>query len=397
MFDDLDALIEESVVFGELAAGTPASWLSTQADARMVAVLSATTDFSSRKAAEWTPAEKRFLTDNVRWMTDDELARSLGRTPEAVHIQRERELKLPPRRQDPEWPTAREVARLLGIGCSKTVVRWVEAGWVVGRKLALDACMWGVSRQSLTRFVVNPENWIYFQPQRVRDPYLRRLLQLRQARWQDAWWTPGQAAAYHGVSPNAINQCIRGGRLSAKRWGNWWIKRSDAVALRISPGKGHNEQIVWTDAGDAFLLLARALGLSLATIAPLMHWPQSRVWYRLGLLEEQERIAPLLASSGMAVQYNAATGILFADWRNYRARFPRLTNAITRFVHGQAAKADLPYVAYTLTAWAQWHAQDAAQAHTAYCIRQGMLSASMLARYHAELQSWGIEPLLEAL
>lgn len=97
---------------------------------------------------------------------------------------------------------------------------------------------------ALVRFAVNPENWIYFKPEHVKDPYLKRLIQMRRARWPDEWWRIGQVAAYYGVSVVAVNKCIHDGRLPATRWGNWWIKRSDATTLKILPGAGSTQTAI---------------------------------------------------------------------------------------------------------------------------------------------------------
>lgn len=395
--DLLDSLIEEAVVYGELTAGTRAHWLSSQADARMVSVMAARHANQHERAAAWTPAEEQFVRAN-RWrMSDEELGQALGRSREAISIYWQRNLRLPMRSKDPECPTAREVGRMLGLGCSKTVVRWIEEGILPGYQLPMDRQVWGIPRQALVRFVVNPENWIYFRTERVEDPYLRRLVELRRARWHDAWWTPGQVCAYHGVTQGAINRAILEGRLPASRWGNWWIKRSDAVAFRITPRKGHTPEIAWTSTGDAFLLLARALGFSYTAIGALNGWPDSRVAFRLTALEKQQAVARVIRDHALAVQYDPQQGMLFADWRHYRGRFRRLETAILRFLHGSAKQRDLLYVAFTLQTWMQWHARDEAQRHAAYCMRFASRPAVWtLRRAYYAVQEWGIEPLAPA-
>jgi len=44
------------------------------------------------------------------------------------------------------------------------------------------------------RWALNPMNWIYFRLHHIRDKHLRRLLALKQKRWNDKWLTPGQVA-----------------------------------------------------------------------------------------------------------------------------------------------------------------------------------------------------------
>lgn len=397
--DELDGLIEEAAIYGELSSGTPAHWLQSHADKRMMAVLAAGTARPGGKAADWTPEEKQFVRDNFRHMSDKELAQALGRTTVGVRLYRKRHLSdLPPRQHDAALPTAREVARLLGMGCAKSVVRLIEEGLLPGQPLPVDRLMWGVPRSALIRFAVNPENWIYFKPERVRDPYIKRLIQLRQARWQDEWWRPGQVAAYHGCTQQGVNACIHEGRLPAKRWGNWWIKRSDAVALKIVPGKGFSEETRWTGAGDAFLLLARALGYSLAAIAGMCGWKESRVEFRLKTLHARKAVSRLIAAHNLQVQYDPARGSLLADWRNYRRRFRRLAAANQRFLGGTATAKDLSLVTYTLQTWAQWHATNEEQRYLAYCLQHGSgRTAASLREQYERLCEWGIDPLTPSM
>lgn len=245
MLDELDGLIEEAAVYGELSSGTSAHWLKSHADGRMVAVLATSENPGKGKAAAWTPEEEQFVRDHFRHMSDEEMGQALGRTAIAVKLCRKRHLtSLPPRSHDTALPTAKEVARLLGIGCSKSVTRLIQEGLLPGRTLPLNRHIWGVPWPALVRFAVNPENWIYFKPEHVKDPYLKRLIQMRRARWPDEWWRIGQVAAYYGVSVVAVNKCIHDGRLPATRWGNWWIKRSDATTLKILPGAGSTQTAI---------------------------------------------------------------------------------------------------------------------------------------------------------
>lgn len=391
MLDELDALIEEATVWGELSTGTKATWLVAHADPRMVSVMASSTKSEHANATEWTQEEEQFVIENMRWMTDAEIGKKLGRTADAVKIHRFRHLRYDARRKDAEWPTLQQVMRIMGVKCQKTVAMWVNQGLIPARTLptAMGEIR-AIARQTLIRWAVNPENWIYFKHERVTDPYLRRLLQLRRARWNDEWWTPGQVGAYHGVTHMAINNCIHDGRLRGKKWGNWWIRRSDAIALKIYPKKGYSTQIEWTDSGDAFVVLATALGYSQAAIGNMSKWPRGRVPFRLQTLQESGVIPRLIQNQ--AVQFNSEIGNLFADWRDYLDKFPLLASACIGFRRGKARECDLPYIAYTLYTWAQWHAQTEAQRYTAFCIRHGMNTLATLQGHYRELLSWGVDP-----
>jgi len=235
---DLDALIEEAVISGEIASGTPSQFLAAHGDARMVAVLGATRGPERQAAAEWTDEEDRFVLENMRWMTDAEIGARLGRSAHAVKIHRFRHLRYDARRKDPEWPNLQAVARIMGVPCQKTVAGWANQGLIAARVLpTTNGEVRAIARTELFAWASDPENWIYFKPERVADPELQTLIADARLQWQDEWWTPGQVGAYHGVTHMAINNRINLGTLPAKRWGNWWIKRSDAIALRITPRK----------------------------------------------------------------------------------------------------------------------------------------------------------------
>jgi hypothetical protein len=392
--DPLPSLIAEAVVHGELSTGTRGDWLARRADPRLVAVLGNTHQARENKPPAWSEEEDRFLVENLMWMTDAEIGAHLGRTAVAVELRWKRELRLTPRSKDEAWPTLQQVAYIMGVSCQKTVAMWINAGLIPARALATARHdIRAIAREALYRWAVNPENWIYFKPERVADPHLRRLIELRAARWDDAWWTPGQVAAYHGVTSTPINRRILEGTLPAKRWGNWWIKRSDAVALTVRGGKGSPIRQVEITAGDSFLLLARAVGLAWETIARMGKWTHAWPAYRFGLLQRAGLVEQVIAQHGLKVHYRAETGDVFADWRAVPGRFPRLEAAHRRFMTRQANARDVRYVAYTLTTWAQWHAQDDEQRYFAYRVYHSMKNAATLMRYWQELRSWGLEPL----
>lgn len=259
---DLDALIDDAVVYGELRDGTDAAWLARRVDPRRVSVMSKLVPAQNvGKEREWTAEEDEFLLRHFMVMSDEALAQALGRTADGVHIHWERTLRLPARSKHPEWPNMHEVARLLGVPCSKVFRKLIRRGILPGRKLPLGADVWVVQRRDLLRFVCNPRNWVYFKLERVQDPQIRRLIELRKAMWGDAWWSPGEVAAYHGVSLTVVNKYVNLGKLPAVRWYNWHILRSDAVRFPFQAGKGTHYRL-WTERGDAFLLLGRAIGFS---------------------------------------------------------------------------------------------------------------------------------------
>jgi len=132
------------------------------------------------------------------------------------------------------------------------------------------------------------------------DHHLQRLVQLAQSRWPDTWWTIGQVDAYHGTDSNAINNRIKRGTLPAARWGNWWIKRSDALKLHLWLGKGYSCK-EWSPAADCYILRAHASGLNDSEIGYRMKWTHQQVFYRRTLLtgkyKMQQTIPPKFSTN----------------------------------------------------------------------------------------------------
>ena len=275
--DALDELIEDAVICGEVSTGAAIDWLATRHDSRHLIVATAATKQIRTQlpaAVAWTQEEEDFVRIHLGWLSEEEIARRLGRSVNAVHIHWEREMRLPaPTRGD--WLPLNQVAVALGVPCAKTVSKWVEKFKLLpARSLALERKVTAVHRQDLKRFAVNPHNWLYFDPARVTDPHLKLLVDHQRQRWHDEWWSVGQVAAYHGVSVSAVNNNIRKGLIKAVDYGNWWVLRSEATRkdLKFFTGKGTVETSPWSDNVDAWTILARGVGLSLPTVSSMCGW-----------------------------------------------------------------------------------------------------------------------------
>lgn len=397
MTDYLDALIDEAVIHGELAAGASPAWLSRHSDPRLVAIMAGNHNKTAEHAQEWQPDEDAFLRRNLGWLSEQEIADHLGRTINAVRIRWKRDLRLPAPSKHPDRLTGHKAAQLLHVDV-KCITHLMRLGILPGRILPGKRGIHLIDRRRLLRWAVNPEHWVYFKPHRVTDPHLRRLLQLKQQRWNDEWWTIGQVAAYHGTHHTNVNNYIHAGKIPAVDWGNWWIKRSDATNpnLRFYNGKGAAEYLYWDPATDAFLLLARGVGISLRAIEKLCVWPHNRAEYRLRLLRRAGTIPNIIQRHQLAVHYNADSGYLWADWRLYCTRFPALTTAVDRFISGHRINVhQVRMIAGILWSWGQWHARTPQQQKLAYKKRfySGVASAGAVRAYYEELLSWGIDPL----
>lgn len=229
----------------------------------------------------WTAAEDNFLVANLGWLSEAEIAAHLNRSVNAVHLRWFRDLKLPAPSRHPDIVTANRSAAMLGVD-GHNVIKLINRGLLPARTLPGGRNIRVIRRVTLRCWVINPDHWPYFRPwqKTLPDPHLRRLVTLKMARWDDAWWTPGQAARHHRLATSSvINRRILTGELPAIRWGNWWIKRSDVIQQTFFIGKG-SAGYVWSPRADEYLLAARAAGDTWASIARKMKWPRQRVAYR---------------------------------------------------------------------------------------------------------------------
>ena len=277
-----------------------------------------------------------------------EIAARLGRSSHAIHVQRiRRGLPGPIVHQD--YITGHRMARALGID-GHMVVEMIERGILKAEVAPLsDRHVWRMRRSAFVAWAVNPMNWPYFwrsvrDPRRLKDEGLRRLILRRKERWlgpdgrPDEWLTPGEVAAIHGVEHTDVNRYINAGRVRGVKWGNWLIRRSEATrpGLRFYKGKGTTQlHLHGTPAGDAFLILAAAVGVPFAQIARMLgRTGHAMIQTRLAALHRRGHIAWLIRSYELPVLYRpdapagaAAAGLLWADWRTVAHRFPRLARA----------------------------------------------------------------------
>lgn len=399
---DLDALIEAAELAG--MAGTVPTRRLHAINPRLAAVAGrAETRTQAPKPAPWSPEDDQYLAANLGYLAESDIAQALGRTTEAVHLRWSRDLRLPPPSKMPGWLTANRAAWILGID-GHAVMRLIRAGVLPAEQLPwLHHGLHATYRLRLVtfrRWAIHPRHWIYFRPTRVRDPHLRRLLKLKAARWGDAWLTPGQVAALHGVDSREVNRFIHLGRLPAVRWNNWRILRSDAERVRFIKGRGHGHERAWSPAADAFMLLARAIGLSGPAIAALTHLPSGTVYFRLQTLQaDPAAVASTAQRHGLALIVRT-DGQLFADWRLHRRRFPAVARAMDRFAASltdpavRLTPAELNHARGVLWSWANWRAATDAQRDLAARLTYaGKTTPARLRAALAQMRAWGIDPL----
>ena len=361
---DLESILAAAVLAGQAADGQSAEALATARGAR-AAILARNDRTLKRRGGSrpWTEAEEEYLRQQLGRLPEAEIARHLGRTETGIHLRRKKLNLIAPSKREDEWP-AQRVARLLSVDLH-AVMHWISDGRLLARVMPGGRKIRLVPYRAVRRFALTPENWILFKPGRVTDPALRRLIALRRARWGDDWWRIGRVARYHGVASGVIAQRIYRGQLRSVQWGNHYVRRSDALAIRIHRGKGMPgaTRLHWGEAADAFLILALAIGLPDAVIARLMGSKRVTIGYRrTRLWRSPVYINALIRRHHLAVRVNRRARRLYADWRRYAGRFPGLARAVDRLEAGQSlTRLDHACLSGLLTNWGLWHARTPEQ------------------------------------
>lgn len=190
---------------------------------------------SGRTTPDWTPDEVDRLTTLIeQGVSYTSIARRLGRSRTGVIIkakrQRTRLLRVP------GLFTCREVARLLGLRCSKTVTRWIDRGWLRARNGGEhDRPLWRIAVVDLWDMPERPETWMAWHVDAITDPDLRDWArEMRQNKPQ--WLSIGEVARRYYVTTNTAQSWIKKGQIGGVRYGNWWI-REDALDGWVIPGE----------------------------------------------------------------------------------------------------------------------------------------------------------------
>lgn len=246
----------------------------------------------------WTAEEDDFYHRNAGKLSYDEISAALGRSRNAIKVRFTR-MGLPAATKALGWMTAQKVSELLSIDPHKTVA-WIRKGILPGEQMFFTARpIHRIAIVTLKRWLVRPESWIYFDAGKIKNPALRSLVRRAQERWGDEWWTTCQAADYLGVDQKDVLRQIQIGRICGIQavhkggrdqagWSFWYVRRSEAVQLKIPIGKGGNKRnYPWPAGADSFLIRARAQGLEWGVIARMMKWPQKRCEYRYNLLRKE--------------------------------------------------------------------------------------------------------------
>jgi hypothetical protein len=177
--------------------------------------------------------------------------------------------------------------------------------------------------------------------------------------------------------------------------------------LYFPKGKGAGMDLAdWSEEGDAFMILARAVGCPPSAIQKLTG--RDNYDYRLSKLWRDGQVGYLVEKHGLDnVQVDAERRLVFADWFDHAEQFPTLVRALARFYRylcGEALFArkhragesdpDLMLVRGVLFTWAAWHAQTPAQKEFARRLAHANHArADTLKQALEEIRNWGVDPL----
>lgn len=237
----------------------------------------------------WTVQRQWRLAEYLeRGLTDAEIGRTFGVSAEAVKLARQ-DFGIRPRTK--VHLSTRSVARLLGIGCSKTVARWVDRGFLSSHRTPRGPHGQRCIRYSaLIRFLEDPEHHCRWNPERITDPSLR---EWAREIWTGPFLTPGEVAERCYVGVTAVNNWIHHGHIRAYRHGNWWIREADLDGF-VPPHQRSKVGIVpirFTPDEDALLVELRSQGWSWPRIARRMGRNVGSVHGRWRRLAEREDMA----------------------------------------------------------------------------------------------------------
>jgi hypothetical protein len=235
----LDNLIDLAVSSAEIEAGIAAEIVQNRS-ALPVACLACESAPAAAKSPEWTERENAFLAKQLGRMEEADIARDLGRTQNSIHLRWSRDLRLPAPSKHPDYLTANRIALLIGKD-GHVVCSWIDRGLLAGEILPGGRRIRRVSKAVLLEWLLDPRNWMLFDPRAVCDPRLRQLLDHKLEQWGDEWWTTRQLADYHGVDPSDVKRYIKcgwikairvpnlGGRTAHPYWARWFVLRSEAT------------------------------------------------------------------------------------------------------------------------------------------------------------------------
>lgn len=141
--------------------------------------------FGLKDVRYWRPDDLEYLAENYGTISDQAICKHLNRTKNALHIQVVRKLHI---NHKVNIYTAREVAALLGVACSKTIIDWKRRGWIEGHRSTIHCggtFMWDFSYESIEK-CLRDRPWLV-NCSKMEHSYFQNLVKELFA--QDPWYS----------------------------------------------------------------------------------------------------------------------------------------------------------------------------------------------------------------
>lgn len=175
------------------------------------------------------PEELDYLGSYYGLRPDQTICRHLQRSPLAIELAAR--YKLQTTRKN-NFYTARELCTILGVHSSRTLMTWVDAGWLKARRSPLGAgknYIWCFLDEDIEKFL-HEKPWL-FDVREMPRHYFRFII--REEYDRDPWYTCVEAAALLGVKPITVKKYIRRDWMpTPKRQTGPW--RSTRIRIRRS-------------------------------------------------------------------------------------------------------------------------------------------------------------------
>jgi len=209
---DLASLILSAAIEAEIELGRPSTEMTRRYGFPTDVLDRSHRDTRTRyrKEPKWSPEEDQFLKDHLGFISETEIGIRLSeinggrvRTNIAVRVRWKRDLGLPSPMQDSRFFTANRIGEMLGMIDPRPVGHWIESGVMPGHPIAYDSgrLVRRVWKSDFWRWVVNPDNWVYFDIFDIpRGTKVWRMVHMRRRRWGDCWLTTPQAAKMLSVN-----------------------------------------------------------------------------------------------------------------------------------------------------------------------------------------------------
>ncbi len=195
----------------------------------------------------WTEEELEILGNKYGLISDRALARLLQRSPNAIHVAAVRYLH---QSRSMNFYTARNVAEELGIACSKTIIYWLQRGWIFGRQCSVGAGInkrWMFKYENILR-CLKSRPWLC-DLKDMPEGYFRTIVQAEYDK--DPWYNCEETGPLLGVmTHDAVQRYIRKGWLKADKkpggpqHGRWVIRHSDIQIFLANDPRPTKSEIV---------------------------------------------------------------------------------------------------------------------------------------------------------